>query len=30
MGIVIESSMDQKSGPKATVVVKNGKIKLRD
>jgi translation initiation factor IF-2 len=30
MGIVIESSMDQNSGPKATVVVKNGKIKLRD
>ena len=30
MGIVIESSMDQKSGPRATVVVKNGRIKLRD
>lgn len=30
MGIVIESSLDQKSGPKATVVVKNGKLKLRD
>lgn len=30
MGIVIESSMDQRSGPRATVVVKNGVVKLRD
>src|ERR1035437_6671000 len=30
MGIVIESKMDQKSGPRATVVVKNGKLKLRE
>ena len=30
MGIVIESKMDQKSGPRATVVVKNGVLKLRD
>jgi translation initiation factor IF-2 len=26
MGIVIESKMDQRSGPRATVVVKNGKL----
>ena len=30
MGIVIESKMDQNSGPRATVVVKNGKLKLRE
>lgn len=30
MGIVIESKLDQKSGPLATVVVKNGILKLRD
>jgi translation initiation factor IF-2 len=30
MGIVIESEMDQKSGPRATVVVKNGKLKVRE
>jgi translation initiation factor IF-2 len=30
MGIVIESKMDQKSGPRATVVVKNGKLKIRE
>lgn len=30
MGIVIESSLNQKSGPRATVVVKNGVLKLRD
>jgi len=30
MGIVIESKLDQKSGPKATIIIKNGKIKLRD
>lgn len=30
MGIVIESKMDQKSGPRATVVVKNGRLNLRD
>ena len=30
MGIVIESKMDQKSGPRATVIVKNGKLKLKD
>ncbi len=30
MGIVIESKLDQKSGPLATVVIKNGVIKLRD
>ncbi len=30
MGIVIESSLDQRSGPKATVVIKNGRLKLRD
>ncbi len=30
MGIVIESSLNQRSGPRATVVVKNGVLKLRD
>jgi len=30
MGIVIESKMDQNSGPRATVVVKNGKLKVRE
>jgi translation initiation factor IF-2 len=30
MGIVIESEMDQKSGPRATIVVKNGKLKVRE
>ncbi|MEK7160333.1 MAG: translation initiation factor IF-2 [Patescibacteria group bacterium] len=30
MGIVIESKLDQKSGPRATVVIKNGVLKLRD
>jgi translation initiation factor IF-2 len=30
MGIVIESKLDQNSGPKATVVIKNGKLSLRD
>jgi translation initiation factor IF-2 len=30
MGIVIESKMDQRSGPRATVVVKNGKVKVRE
>nr|MBI5455664.1 GTP-binding protein [Candidatus Levybacteria bacterium] len=30
MGIVIESKLDQKSGPRATIVVKNGVLKLRD
>ncbi len=30
MGIVIESKMDQKSGPRATVVVKNGKLNVRE
>ncbi len=30
MGIVIESKMDQKSGPRATIVVKNGRLKLRE
>jgi translation initiation factor IF-2 len=30
MGIVIESKMDQKSGPRATVVVKNGNLGLRE
>jgi translation initiation factor IF-2 len=30
MGIVIESKMDQKSGPRATVVVKNGKLSVRE
>jgi translation initiation factor IF-2 len=30
MGIVIESKMDQRSGPRATVVIKNGKLKLRE
>jgi translation initiation factor IF-2 len=30
MGIVIESKMDQRSGPRATVVVKNGRLKVRE
>ena len=30
VGIVIESKMDQKSGPRVTVVIKNGILKLRD
>ncbi|MBI3984407.1 MAG: GTP-binding protein [Candidatus Levybacteria bacterium] len=30
MGIVIESKLDQRSGPKATVIVKNGKLKFKD
>lgn len=30
MGIVIESRMDQKSGPRATIVVKNGILKVKD
>ncbi len=29
-GIVIESQLDQKSGPRATVVIKSGEIKVRD
>lgn len=29
-GIVIESKQDPKAGPKATVVIKNGKISVRD
>lgn len=29
-GIVIESKLDQRSGPKATVVIKNGRLLLRD
>ena len=30
MGIVIESKLDQRSGPRATVVVKNGILKVRN
>ncbi|OGH08073.1 MAG: hypothetical protein A2171_01210 [Candidatus Levybacteria bacterium RBG_13_35_9] len=30
MGIVIESKLEKNSGPRATVIVKNGVIKLRD
>ena len=30
MGIVIESKLDKKSGPMATVVVKNGQLKVKD
>lgn len=30
MGIVIESSLNQKAGPRATIVVKNGVLKVRD
>ena len=30
MGIVIESKLEKNSGPKATVIVKNGVLKLRD
>ena len=29
-GIVIESQLDQKSGPTATVVIKSGELKIRD
>jgi len=29
-GIVIESQLDQKSGPRATVVIKSGELKVRD
>ncbi len=29
-GIVIESQLDQKSGPKATVVIKSGELKVRE
>src|SRR3989338_7344329 len=29
-GIIIESRLDQKSGPKATVVIKSGELKIRD
>lgn len=29
-GIIIESRLDQKSGPKATVVIKSGELKVRD
>lgn len=29
-GIIIESKLDQKSGPKATIVIKNGKIAIRE
>ncbi len=30
LGIIIESKLDQKAGPKATVIVKNGTIRVRD
>jgi translation initiation factor IF-2 len=30
LGIIIESKLDPKSGPRATVVVKNGKIQVRE
>lgn len=30
LGIIIESKLDQKAGPKATVIVKNGTIAVRD
>lgn len=30
LGIIIESKLDLKAGPKATVVIKNGMIKLKD
>jgi len=30
LGIIIESKLDAKAGPKATVIIKNGVIKLRD
>jgi translation initiation factor IF-2 len=30
MGIVIESKLDQKSGPRATIIVKNGILRQRD
>lgn len=29
-GIVIDSKLDQKSGPKATIVIKNGKVAIRE
>lgn len=29
-GVVIESKLDQKAGPKATVIIKNGTVKPRD
>ena len=29
-GIIIESKLDQKSGPRATLIVKNGTVSLRD
>lgn len=30
LGIIIESKLDPKAGPRATVVVKNGKIRIRE
>ncbi len=30
LGVIIESKLDQKAGPKATVIVKNGTIRARD
>lgn len=30
LGIIIESKLDQRSGPRATVIVKNGTINVRD
>jgi translation initiation factor IF-2 len=30
MGIVIESNLDQQAGPRATVIIKNGRVKLKD
>lgn len=30
MGIVIESILDQKAGPKASVIIKNGTLKIKD
>lgn len=30
LGIIIESKLDQKAGPRATVIVKNGKINVKD
>lgn len=30
LGIIIESKLDPKAGPRATVVIKNGKIQLRE
>lgn len=29
-GVIIESKMDQKAGPKATVVIKSGKVSIKD